>query len=169
MFENSAPADEYFGHWKMSFLGIDNTLRDAAISSGDHTTDPNIAHKVSLAEDALDAWARKYPRDPQLARSYFLASLVERKIWLRANQERAWNYLSQIESRFANTYFGKLVRKTLEIGFTEHYYAPAGPCATPIPETSPGATERTLATGLKVQILPQACVQSSTSVLGSSN
>lgn len=131
MFENSAPADEYFGRWKMSYLGIDNTFRDAAISSGDHTTDPGIAHKVALAEDALDAWARKYPRDPQLARSYFLASLAERKIWLQANQQRAWNYLSQIEGRFGDTYFGKLVRKNLEIGFTEHYYALAAPCATP--------------------------------------
>ena len=90
LFENSAPADEYFGRWKMSFLGIDNTFRDAAISSGDHTTDSNIAHKVALAEDALDAWARKYPRDPQLARSFYLAAITERKIWLQANQERAW-------------------------------------------------------------------------------
>jgi hypothetical protein len=131
MFANSAPADEYFGRWKMSFLGIDNTFRDAAISSGDHTTDPAIAHKVALAEDALDAWARKYPRDPQLSRSYFLASRAERKIWLRANQQRAWSYLNQLENRFADTYFGKLVRKNLEIGFTEHYYALAEPCATP--------------------------------------
>ena len=39
MFKNSAPADEYFGRMKLSYLGMNNTFRDSAISSGDHTTD----------------------------------------------------------------------------------------------------------------------------------
>ena len=194
MFENSAPADEYFGRWKMSFLGINNTFRDAAISSGDHTTDPGIAHKVALAEDALDAWAKTYPRDPQLARTYFLATVVERKIWIQANQQRAWTYLNQLEQRFADTYFGRLVKKNLGIGFTEHYYALPVACAmpattvtttgdvstayaTPVPAATPTAlftypampspdlSETMLEMGLKVQILPQACVPLVTSAL----
>lgn len=198
MFENSAPADEYFGRMKMSFLGINNTFRDAAISSGDHTTDPGVAHKVALAEDALDAWAKKYPRDPQLARTYFLASVAERKIWIRANQQRAWTYLNRLEQRFADSYFGRLVKKNLEIGFTEHYYALPVACpmpatavttisdvstayATPIPAATPTAlftypamaspdpTETTLEMGLKVQILPQACVPLVTSALQKTN
>jgi hypothetical protein len=194
MFENSAPADEYFGRMKMSFLGMNNTFRDAAISSGDHTTDPRIAHKVALAEDALDAWAKKYPRDPQLARTYFLASIAQRKIWIQANQQRAWTYLNQLEQRFADTYFGSLVKKNLEIGFTEHYYALPVACAmpattvtttgdvstayaTPVPAAtstalftypampSPDPSETSPAPGLKAQILPQACVPSVTSVV----
>ena len=195
MFKNSAPADEYFGRWKMSYLGIDNTFRDAAISSGDHTTDSRIAHKVALAEDALDAWAKKYPRDPQLARTYFLATVVERKIWIQANQQRAWGYLNQLEQEFSDTYFGKLVKREVEIGFTEHYYAPPAACAIPattaaktsdvstaytrpVPAATPTASltysaipspdpsETTLEMGLKVQILPQACVPAATSILG---
>jgi hypothetical protein len=191
-FKNSAPADEYFGRVKMSFLGMNNTFRDSAISSGTHTTDPGIINKVALAEDALDAWAKKYPRDPQLARTYFLATQVERKIWIKANQDRAWIYLNRLVQQFPTSFFGKALKRDLAIGFTEHYYALPVPCATPTPtpaaspsdaadttpvplpvvaatETpaptpspSPGPAETTLASGLKVQIIPQACVPAAT-------
>jgi hypothetical protein len=186
-FKNSAPADEYFGRTKMSYLGMNNTFRDSAISSGTHTTDPAIINKVSLAEEALEAWARKYPRDPQLARTYFLATQVERKIWVKANQDRAWIYLNRLVKQFPDTFFGKTLKRDLAIGFTEHYYALPEPCATPTPEPtavpsgttapnvaatdapiaatpspSPGPTETTIARGLKVQIIPQACVPAPT-------
>ena len=119
-FRDSAPADEYFGKMKMSYLGMNNTFHDAAISSGDHTVDPNIVNKMALAEDALDDWSRKYPRDPQLARTYYLATVVERKIWLRPNQERAWIYLNRLVTLFPDSYFGKHLKADLAIGFTEH-------------------------------------------------
>ena len=90
--------------------------------------------------------------------------------------------------------FGKLVKKDLEIGFTEHDYAPPIACTrptattssprgvsaayvTPRPETQPtdtpaptptpslGPSETTLADGLKVQIIPQACISLATLIL----
>jgi len=134
----SAPADEYFGEMKISFLGIDNTLRDAAITAGDHTTDAGVIHKVGFAVDALKDWEKKYPRDPQLARSYFLAIGVEKKIWVQANQQQAWVYMNRIADVFPATYFGKLIKRDLAIGFTEHYYAEPVPCQTPTP--APTAT-----------------------------
>ena len=179
-YKHSAPADEYFGRAKMSYLGMNNTFRDSAISSGEHTTDAAIVNKVALADDALVAWARKYPRDPQLARTYFLAARVERKIWIKANQDRAWVYLNRLAQSFGATYFGKLMKRDLATGFTEHYYALPLPCAppppTPVPteqpsdalapeasppptaSPSPGPSETTTAKGLHVQIIPQPCV-----------
>src|ERR1700733_1402625 len=130
-FKNSAPADEYFGRMKMSFLGMNNTFRDSSISSGDHTTNQAIINKVALAEDALGDWARRYPRDPQLARTYFLAVQVERKIWVKANQDRAWIYLNRLVQIFPDSYFGKTLKRDIAIGFTEHYYQLPVPCATP--------------------------------------
>jgi hypothetical protein len=121
-FRNSAPADEYFGKLKLSFLGMNNVFRDAAISSGDHTTDPAIVNKVGYAEDALEAWGQKYPNDPQLARTYYLATQVDRKIWTKANQDRAWLYLNRVVDQFPGTYFANVIRRDLAIGFTEHYY-----------------------------------------------
>ncbi len=159
-YKNSAPADEYFGRIKMSYLGMNNTFRDAGISSGAHTTDQGIINKVALAENALEAWAKKYPRDPQLARTYFLATQVDRKIWVKANQERAWVYLNRLVQTFPNTYFGKVLKRDLAIGFTEHYYAAAVPCSTSAadPNPSPGPTEVTLKKGLKVQIITPPCI-----------
>jgi hypothetical protein len=192
LFRNSAPADEYFGRLKMSYLGMNNTFRDSAISAGDHTTDARIVGKVALAEDALEDWARKYPRDPQLARTYFLALQIERKLWLKPNQDRAWVVLNRLGHDFPNTYFGKLARRALALGFTEHYYALPIPCATPSPSPSPspsasdqetapasaspshlpttaptatpapGPLETALGHGLRAEVLPQPCVPAPT-------
>ena len=136
-FKASAPADEYFGRLKLSFLGMNNTFRDAAISSGDHTTDPAIINKVALAEDALEAWGKKYPRDPQLARTYFLATQVDRKIWTKTNQELAWKYMNRVVELFPDTFFGKTLKTDLAKGFTERYYALPVPCTTPAPTATP--------------------------------
>ncbi|HEY6233612.1 MAG TPA: hypothetical protein VIW69_00740 [Candidatus Elarobacter sp.] len=136
----SAPADEYFGRLKMSFLGINNTLHDAGITAGDHTTDPSVVAKVALAEDALKDWEKRYPRDPQLGRSYYLAISVEKKIWVQANQQQAWAYMNRIATVFPNTYFGKLIKREITIGFTEHYYSVPVPCQTATPTASPEPT-----------------------------
>jgi hypothetical protein len=139
---NSAPADRYFGRLKLSFLGINNTFRDAALSAGDHTVDPSIVGKVMSADDALGDWARHFPRDPQLARSYFLAIEIHRRIWLKPNQAKAWIYINRLVTQFPTMYFGKVMKKDMALGFTEHYYAEAVPCPTPIrtPEPTPSAT-----------------------------
>jgi hypothetical protein len=136
-FKNSAPADEYFGSMKLSYLGMNNTFRDSAISSGDHTIDPGIIHKVELAENALEAWGKKYPRDPQLARTYFLATQVDRKIWTKNNQELAWKYMNRVVQLFPGTFFGKTLKADLAKGFTQHYYALPVPCTTPVPSAPP--------------------------------
>jgi hypothetical protein len=136
-FKDSAPADRYFGRLKMSFLGINNTLRFEALRAGDHTTDSSVLNKVNYAADSLDAWAAEYPRDPQLARSYFLAVHVYKKIWTKPAQEKAWAYMQIILAHYPQSYFAKQVRADLAAGFTEHYYAAPLPCPTPMPTPSP--------------------------------
>ena len=73
----NAPADEYFGKMKLSYLGINNSFKDASIMAGDHTVFEVVIHKINLAEDAFLDWQRKYPSDPQLARSMFLMSSAD--------------------------------------------------------------------------------------------
>ena len=98
--KNSAPADEYFGRMKLSFLGIDNTFRDEATRAGDHTTNEGIIARVGFAEDALRAWQHKYPKDPQLPRSIFLSSRVNLKIWTTAAQWVAAYDLVELRDKF---------------------------------------------------------------------
>jgi hypothetical protein len=70
-----APADEYFGRMKLSILGIGNIMHDTKLREAydpSHAAD-NYA-KLSLAEDALEDWAAKYPQDTWLpGKAYYMS------------------------------------------------------------------------------------------------
>lgn len=125
---NSAPADEYFGRMKLSYLGIDNTLRDSAVRAGAYTIDSGIISKVHFADNALQAWAAKYPRDPELPHSFFLAFQVYARIYTQDAQEKAREYMHLIATRYAESPFGKLERTQMHNGFTKHYFAMSLSC-----------------------------------------
>jgi hypothetical protein len=141
LYKRSAPADEYFGRQKYSYLGINNALRVATVLSGDHTTDPGIISTLSRIDDALTAWTRKYPNDPQLARTYFLVVRADTKVWTQPYQEKAWAYLHLLLERFPTSYFARQVRRDLAVGFTEHYYAEPQICPSPSPSPTVTPTE----------------------------
>jgi hypothetical protein len=151
----SAPADEYFGKMKLSFLGINNTFRDQAIRAGDHTTNPTVTGPVMWAEDALRAWQKKYSRDPQLARTYYLAFLADQKIWLPDFQQRATTYLILLKQKFAGTYFGKQAKADLAKGLTMNFYAQPTACgAQDTPAPAPTADPKD---NIKVNQIPVPC------------
>ena len=147
-YNNSAPGDEYFGRMKMSYLGINNTFKDMVVESGEYTTSQQIINKLNFAVEALAKWSAKYPKDPDLARSYYLGVLALRKVYVQAQQELAWQYIQTILKRFPNTYFSKQMALATKDGFTEHWYTDAQPCPvagadppptpTPAPPSKPG-------------------------------
>jgi len=144
-FNASAPGDEYFGRLKISYLGIDNTFKDGAISAGAYSTDPNLIKKLMFADEALQRWAAKYPNDPQLPRSYFLGIQVLRKVYTQPAQDLAWHYMQVLVTKYPSTYFGKTIKASLANGYTEHWFALAQLCPTPLPkgvmpEKTPSAT-----------------------------
>lgn len=136
--KTSAPGDEYFGRLKMSYLGINNTFRDDSIRAGSYTTNSGLISSVNFADDAMHDWARKYPHDAQLPRSWFLAMKMFRKIYTMDAQQKAFQYMNQIVQRWPQSYFGKLEKADLAKGFTEHYFALPVPCPTPVPTLAPG-------------------------------
>jgi hypothetical protein len=146
-YNSSAPGDEYFGRMKMSYLGIDNTFKDGAISAGAYTTDPHLIAKLMFADEALKRWAQEYPGDPQLARSYFFGEQVFRKVYTQDGQQIAWEYIEVLTHKYGKTYFGKVMKASLaKNGFTQHWFALPEICPTPlpkgvVPEATPGATE----------------------------
>jgi hypothetical protein len=147
-YNNSAPGDEYFGRMKMSYLGINNTFKDMVVESGEYTTSQQIINKLNFAVEALAKWSAKYPKDPDLARSYYLGVLALRKVYVQSQQELAWQYIQTILKRFPNTYFSKQMALATKDGFTEHWYTDAQPCPlagadppstpTPAPPSKPG-------------------------------
>ena len=60
-----APADEYFGKFKLSILGVRNVVHDIDARADNAAEDvaSNLCHKLILAEDALRDWQAKYPDD----------------------------------------------------------------------------------------------------------
>jgi hypothetical protein len=132
-FNGSAPGDEYFGRMKMSYLGIDNTYKDGAVSAGAYTTDSRLISKLDFATEALQRWAAKYPNDPQLARSYFLGIQVLRKVYTQSEQQTAWEFMQLLVTKYGNSYFGKVMKASLKTGFTEHWFALTGICPTALP------------------------------------
>ncbi len=129
----SAPGDEYFGRMKLSYLGINNTFHDGAIRAGDYTTNSGIISSVNFADEALHQWANRYPRDPELPRTWFLAMRMYRKIYTQEGQQKAFEYMHLIANRYPNTFFGKQEQRDLKAGFTEHYFALPQACPSPVP------------------------------------
>jgi hypothetical protein len=168
-YNSSAPGDEYFGRMKLSYLGIDNTFKDGVISAGAYTTDERLISKLMFADDALERWSKKYPNDPQLARSYFFGEAVFRKVYTEDGQQLAWSYIQILTHKFGKTYFGKIMKASLaKNGFTEHWFALAQLCPTPlpkgvVPENTPSATETPSPKPGEpsVEIITPPCVQPS--------
>ena len=167
-FNSSAPGDEYFGRMKMSYLGIDNTYKDGVISAGAYTTDPRLIAKLDFATEALRRWAAKYPNDPELARSYYLAVQVLRKVYTQPEQQVTWEFMHLLVVKYGNTYFGKTEKAVIAQGFTEHWFGLAQLCPTPLPigvlpEATPNATpEPSPAPGHPdVELITPPCVQAS--------
>ena len=67
-----APADEYFGGPKLSYLGIQNVIRD---QTSRYRYDPRVAEsaiaRMEMVESAIRAWERRYPRDPGIPRAIY--------------------------------------------------------------------------------------------------
>ena len=155
----SAPGDQYFGRLKMSYLGINNTFRDDAIRAGTSTTDGGIITSVNFADEALSAWAKQYPGDPQLARSYFLAIEAMSKLYVQPEQERAYHYMLVLVHDFPKTYFGKVMSASLSRGFTEHWYAQAEPCDAPLPTATPASSPTpSKQSPIHVEVIPVPCI-----------
>jgi hypothetical protein len=85
-----APADEYFGHARLSVLGIANTIRDsgARIHEG---ADPQsmTGGPLSFIPDAIQDWERQYPDDPWIARDLYGLEVVYLRARTPEGDERA--------------------------------------------------------------------------------
>ncbi len=76
-----APADETFGHFNLTVLGVANAIRDtgARIDAG---SDPRtlVTGPLAFATDAMHAWEDKYPSDPWIAKDLLALEAVYVKI-----------------------------------------------------------------------------------------
>lgn len=106
-----APADRYFGHMKMSILGIRNSIKDLSEAAEMNRGEPeHIFDKAVLVEDALRDWQHQFPRDPWIPKyAYSLAMLYQKLDYIEA-RGRGAAMLEWLDSRYPESEFASLPR-----------------------------------------------------------
>jgi hypothetical protein len=91
-----------------------------------------------------------------------------RKVYTQPEQQTTWQFMQILVTKYPNTYFGKTAKASIAGGFTEHWFALAQICPTPLPpgvhpETVPVATPSpTPAPGKPaIDLITPPCVQPS--------
>ncbi len=137
---DAAPADEYFGPQKMSALGI--RMRVDALGREYHArtiADGDLLHDAAIAEGALQAWNRRYPRDSWLAPTAFHLEQLYAEVQTPEARARATSLLHFIAATFGATQYGHLSRLRLGQGFPAlHAESPVVP-ASPAPGAAPSS------------------------------
>jgi hypothetical protein len=96
-----APADEYFGHARMSVLGISNVIRDAGRRIEEGAPPPSmIDGPLAFVGDAIHDWQHQFPRDPWIARDLYALELV----YCRAHTEESMALARATESWLVRDY-----------------------------------------------------------------
>jgi hypothetical protein len=76
-----APADEYFGPLKLSYIGMRNTIRDLGLRYDvNHDIASQTLASALLTERAVRDWESKYPHDTQIPKTIYLLQRLYTKV-----------------------------------------------------------------------------------------
>jgi hypothetical protein len=102
-----APADEYFGQYKLSFLGIRNIIHDMNIEGDSPLALPLQEGRIHEVAGSLADWANRYPRDKWLpGTTASFVRFLERKNDA-GSALLAADLIAYLNDRFASTRSGK--------------------------------------------------------------
>ena len=102
-----APADEYFGRYKLSFLGIRNIIRDMGIEGDSPLALPLQEGRIHEVAGSLGDWANRYPRDKWLpGTTASFVRFLERK-HDAGSALLAADFIAYLNDRYAGTRTGK--------------------------------------------------------------
>jgi len=109
-----APADEYFGRFQLSVLGIANSIRDAGTKI-DQGADPQsvIEGPLALASDAIVGWEAQYPQDPWIAKDLLALETAYLKVPTPAGHDLAVQTLAWLAKDYGGTQYAALGRDEL--------------------------------------------------------
>jgi len=115
-----APADEYFGHAKLSVLGIANIIKDAGkrIDQG-YAPWQVINGPLALVTDAIHQWEWKYPRDPWIAKDLLNLELDYLRIPTPRGHDLAATTESWLVSDYPNSVSAEQARVALGVPRTD--------------------------------------------------
>jgi hypothetical protein len=108
-----APADEYFGRYRLSSLSVRNAIYDMTIEGNSPLALPLQAERIEAVRFALVDWADRYPRDPWLP-----SSMVKFSALLYAKHEPSYDptalaLLSYLQWGYPQTWYGRYAHGAL--------------------------------------------------------
>ncbi len=109
-----APADEYFGRYRLSSLSVRNAIYDMTVEGNSPLALPLQAERIEAVRSAIAQWADEYPHDPWLP-----SSMVKFSALLIAKQEPAYDptalaLLSSLELSYPQTWYARYARSAID-------------------------------------------------------
>lgn len=110
----SAPADEYFGRYHLSILGIRNALSDMTNQAHGHPEKASAyLNSAELTEDAIHQWQARYPQDSWLPKIVFSLERLYVSIGTQDSAEHAVQTAAWLDKSFAQTQYAHMGRTEL--------------------------------------------------------
>lgn len=108
-----APADEYFGPFKQSILGIRNHINDFEAKAEAEFSPDRVLTGIDNLEDAIEDWHAQYPHDSWVPK--FLSRVVH--LYARCHSvthQQAQRALGLLERDFSGTAYAKDARSLVD-------------------------------------------------------
>lgn len=109
-----APADVYFGTYRLSNLSVRNAIHDMNIEGDSPLALPGQIERINAVQSALADWALRYPRDPWLPSTMarFATFLIGKHI---PQYDRvALSFLEELTTLYPNTQYARLASTNLQ-------------------------------------------------------
>jgi len=132
-----APADEYFGPLKLSFIGMRNTIRDLGLRYDvNHDIASQTVASAQLTERAVHDWERKYPTDTQIPKTIYLLQRLYTKVLTLDARAHAHACAMWLFHDYAKSGQAHQLQKTLAV---EHLQPLGSPAPAPATLTNAGS------------------------------
>ncbi len=102
-----APADEYFGPYKLSNLGVRNAIYDMTVEGNSPLALPLQVERIAAVEDALVIWANRYPYDKWLPPAMWKFSIFLLSKDIPQYDRDAWALLQLLAQQYPQTWYGR--------------------------------------------------------------
>ncbi len=111
-----APADEYFGPFKLSIIGIRNTMKDLGLRYDvNHDRAPQTYDSAIFTERAIRDWEHKYPHDDQVPRAIYYLQRLYTKVLSQQSRDHARVVAQWLFKDYGSSGQSKQLRKTLAV------------------------------------------------------
>jgi len=121
-----APADEYFGPLKESYIGMRNTIRDLGLRYDvNHDIASQTLASALLTERAVRDWERKYPHDTQIPKTIYLLQRLYTKVLTLDARAHAHACAMWLFSDYGKSGQARQLKKTLALEHLQPLSSPA--------------------------------------------